>query len=135
MTMHDHRSQSQTESELLTKIHQGIPADLQSHFDDLIGKRRGRTISQAEYEELLRLTKKIEDLDARRVEYLAELARLRETTVPLLMKNLGLKTPPYASPRCDDRENAAASFRQGSKEALDGETHPGSELWARADAE
>ncbi len=92
--MHDHGSLSQTRSELLTKIRQGIPADLQRRFDDLIGKRRGRTISQAEYEELLRLTEQIEDLDARRVEYLAELARLRETTVPVLMKDLGLKTPP-----------------------------------------
>ncbi len=94
MTMHDHGSLSQTRFELLTKIRQGIPADLQRRFDDLIGKRRGRTISQAEYEELLRLTEQIEDLDARRVEYLAELARLRETTVPALMKDLDLKTPP-----------------------------------------
>ncbi len=87
---------SRTEFELLTKINKGIPADLQSRYDDLINKRRGRTISQAEYDELLRLTEQIEELDVRRLEYMAELARWRKTTVPALMKDLGIKTPSYA---------------------------------------
>ena len=87
---------SRTEFELLTKINKGIPADLQNRYDDLINKRRGLTISQVEYDELLRLTEQIEELDVRRVEYMAELARWRKTTVPALMKDLGIKTPPYA---------------------------------------
>ncbi len=87
---------SRTESDLLTKINQGVPADLQSRYDGLITKRRGGTISEDEYNELLRLTEEVEDLDARRVEYLAELARLRETTVPALMQDLGITTPRYA---------------------------------------
>ncbi len=94
--MHGHGSLSQTESEFLTKIHQGIPADLQSRYDGLIAKRRGGTISKDEYNELLRLAEEVEDLDARRVEYLAALARLRETTVPALMQDLGITTPRYA---------------------------------------
>ncbi len=87
---------SRTESDLLTKINRGVPADFQSRYDDLIAKRRERSISQAEYNELLELIEKVEKLDVRRVEYLAELARWRKTTVPALMKDLGIETPPYA---------------------------------------
>ncbi len=87
---------ARTESDLLMKINRGVSTDLQSRYDDLITKRRDRSISQVEYDELLRLTERIEELDARRVEHLAELARWRQTTVPALMKDLGIKTPPYA---------------------------------------
>ena len=87
---------SRAESDLLMKINQGVPADLQSRYDELISKRREAVISRDEYDELLRLTDKVEGLDAKRVEYLAELARLRKTTLPALMADLGIKPPPYA---------------------------------------
>ncbi len=87
---------SRSESELLTKINRGVPADLQSRYDDLVAKRRERKISEAEYDELLRLTEEVEELDVQRVEHLTELARLRKTTVPALMEDLGIKTPAYA---------------------------------------
>ncbi len=87
---------SHTESDLLTKINRGVPAELQSRYGALVAKRRAGGISQAEYDELLRLTEEVEDLDVQRVEYLAELARLRKMTVPALMKDLGIKTPAYA---------------------------------------
>ena len=86
---------SRTESELLTKINRGVPADLQSRYDELIGKRREATLSQPEYDELLRLTEQIESWDVNRVELLAELARSRKTTLPALMKDLGIKPPPH----------------------------------------
>lgn len=87
---------SRAESELLTKINLGLPAALQSRFDALVAKRREGRIAQDEYDELLQLTSQVEDSDAQRVEYLAELARLRKTTLPALMRDLGIKTPPYA---------------------------------------
>lgn len=87
---------SRTESELLAKINQGVPAHLQSRYDELIAKRRADTLSQTEYDELLRLTEQVEEFDVRRVEWLAQLARLRMTTLPALMEDLGIKPPPYA---------------------------------------
>jgi hypothetical protein len=84
---------SRTESELLTKINQAVPAELQGRYDQLIAKRREGALSKSEYDELLRLTEQVEELDAKRVEYLADLARLRETSLPELMKDLGIKTP------------------------------------------
>ncbi len=86
---------SRTESELLTKINRGVPAELQNRYDELIAKRREGNLAQAEYDELLRLTEQVEELDAKRVEYLADLARLRQTTLPDLMNDLGIKPPPH----------------------------------------
>ena len=87
---------SQAESELLAKINEGVPAGLQSRYDELIAKRRGATLTPGEHDELLRLTEQVEALDARRVEYLAELARSRKTTLRALMRDLGIQPPPYA---------------------------------------
>ena len=81
---------SRTESELLIQINQGVPAERQSRYDELICKRREAMLSQSEYDELLRLTGQVEAWDAKRVELLAELARFRKTTLPALMKDLGI---------------------------------------------
>jgi hypothetical protein len=87
---------SSSESELLAKINQGVPADLQSRYDALNAKRRAGTLSEAEHEELLRLVEQVEGLDTRRVEYLAELARLRKISLRALLKDLGIKPRQYA---------------------------------------
>jgi hypothetical protein len=84
------------ESELLLKINQGASPDVQKRYGELIAKRRAETLTPDEYNELLRLTEQTEALEARRVEYLAELARLRNTTLAALMKDLGIRKPAYA---------------------------------------
>lgn len=87
---------SRTESTLLKKINQGVPADLQARFDELVAKRQADTLADGEYDELLRLTEQVEALDAKRAGHLVELARLRRTSLPELMTELGIKPPPYA---------------------------------------
>jgi len=84
------------ESDLLLRINQGVPADLQRRYDELIAKRRAATLTQDEHSELLHLTDEIEQFDADRLECLAELARLRHTSLPVLMKELGIQHPAYA---------------------------------------
>jgi hypothetical protein len=84
------------ESDLLLKINEGMPPDLQTRYNELIAKRQAETLSPDEYEELLRLTQQVEMLEVRRVEYLAELARLRGTSLTELMQNLGIRPPTYA---------------------------------------
>jgi len=86
---------SQAESELLLKINQGVSADLQHRYNELIAKRQNRTLTPKEYEELLQLTDKVELLDAKRVEYLLELARIRNKPLMLLMEELGIHPPKY----------------------------------------
>jgi hypothetical protein len=84
------------ESELLLKINEGVPRDIQTRYNELIAKRQAETLTPDEYEELLKLTQEVEKLEVRRVEYLAELARLRGTSLTAVMENLGIRPPAYA---------------------------------------
>jgi len=86
----------QGEAELLLKINRGLPPAVQKRYDELVAKRRAESLTSDEYDELLRLTDQIENLEARRVEYLAELARLRQTSLTELMEDLGIRPPAYA---------------------------------------
>ena len=84
------------ESELLLRINQGLPLDVQKRFDELVAKRQAETLTQNEHQELLDLTDRIEKSDARRVEYMAKLANLRGISLPTLMKELDIRPPAYA---------------------------------------
>jgi hypothetical protein len=84
------------EAELLLRINQGVPPAVQRRYDQLIAKRRAESLMPDEHEELLQLTDQIENVEARRMEHLAELARLRQTSLPALLKTLGIRTPEYA---------------------------------------
>lgn len=85
----------QAEAELLLKINQGIPSDTQKYYEELIGKRDAETLTSEEHIELLNLTQQIEKLQAKRIEYLSELARLRVISLTALMENLGSQTQMY----------------------------------------
>lgn len=82
-----------TEAELLQKINLGIEEQEWARFHVLVGLRKSGHINEAAQQELTALTNKIESANADRAPYLAALARLRNTTLPQLMEDLGL-TPP-----------------------------------------
>lgn len=87
---------SHNESNLRININKGIPDKIQNRFYELILKRDDETLTNDEYKELLRLTDEIENFDAKRVEYLSKLAKLRKTTVSKLMDDLDIKRAGYA---------------------------------------
>lgn len=86
-------SLSAAESELLLKINQGIPADLQHRFNELVAKRQALTLTEAEHIELIQLSDRIEQLDAERIEQLATLAKLRQRSLREMMQDLGIQSP------------------------------------------
>ncbi|HEY0603342.1 MAG TPA: 50S ribosomal protein L9 [Herpetosiphonaceae bacterium] len=83
------------EVELLQKINQGLPSELGQRYSALIEKRDAEDLTSDEHEELLDLTDQVEQLEAQRVEYLVELARLRNTTVTELIQELGIRPSVY----------------------------------------
>ena len=87
---------SQAESELLLTINQGIPSATQQRLDALIAKRQAHTLTVGEHQELTRITEQIEQRDAERLQYLIELAALRQITLDALMQQLGLQPAPHA---------------------------------------
>lgn len=84
---------SEREAELLREIYRAKPQGFQERFDELNARRRAFTLTPEEHEELLRLVEESEAFTVRRTEALAELAQLRQVSVPVLMKQLGIKAP------------------------------------------
>jgi LAS superfamily LD-carboxypeptidase LdcB len=83
------------ESELLLKINQKLPYDIQTAYDNLIAKRQAEALSSEEYQELLLLTEKVEQFEAKRIEAMTELAGLRQNSLTQLMNELDIKSPSY----------------------------------------
>ncbi len=86
---------SQAEAQSIMKINQGLPAEVQKRYDELVDKRRDESLSSEEYDELLHLTNQIENLEVRRMQYLSELARYRKVSLTELMEDLGIQPPVY----------------------------------------
>jgi hypothetical protein len=84
---------SAKETELLRQINQGPPAELQRRFDLLRKKRLRTKLSRAEQQEMLALTQQFEQVDVARLQWLAQLAELRQVSLPALMQQLGLEPP------------------------------------------
>ncbi|OLT61856.1 STAS/SEC14 domain-containing protein [Moorena bouillonii] len=84
---------SSDQARLLITINQGIPADIQNRYDELIEKRRMEMLTPDQYRELLALSDQVETIEAKRVEAMAELARLRQISLSTLMADLDIHFP------------------------------------------
>ena len=87
---------SAREAELLQEIYREKRPGFQGRFDELNARRRDFTLTPEEHSELLLLNDESEAFTLRRLQALAELAQLRNTTLDALMRQLGLKAPPVA---------------------------------------
>ena len=81
------------ESSLLARINEGPPPDLGERLSLLRARREDGSITGDEYDELTCLTDQAEELHAGRMGALAELARLRGTSLTALMERLGIRLP------------------------------------------
>src|SRR5260370_29937360 len=81
------------ETDLLRQINQGLPPDLQKKWGQLVRKRDDRKLSPKEYRELIRLSDKIEELQANRVKSMVQLARIRKKSLDELIRQLGIQPP------------------------------------------
>lgn len=89
-------SLSQAEADLLLKINQGVvPERILQRCKELTAKVHNESISQIEHDELMELVDEIEQLNAQRLDYLAQLARLRQATLSELMKTLEITPLSY----------------------------------------
>lgn len=79
------------ETDLLRRINDGLPEKDASRFHALMGKRRAGSLTPEEHLELLQLTDAAEAIQARRIQDLVELARLRGTSLSALMEELELQ--------------------------------------------
>jgi hypothetical protein len=78
------------EVRLLEKINEGLSAETWHRYRELKAKRDAATLTAEEHAELIALSDTIEGWNVRRLEFVAELARLRGTPFPELVRQLGL---------------------------------------------
>jgi hypothetical protein len=86
---------SAAESALLPRVNQGLPAALRERLACLRAKREDESITDADYEELTRLTDRAEELHADRMAALVELAKCRGMSLAALMDQLGIHFPEH----------------------------------------
>ncbi len=87
---------STEEFDLLLKINTPLPEAAWKRYSKLQAGLRADKLTKAEYAELLQLIDVVEIDNAQRIGHLAELARLRGTTLDVLMKSLGIGPRPHA---------------------------------------
>lgn len=85
------------EAELLQQINQGLPAEQQMRYEQLIEKRLAETLTPVEHQELTQLNQIVEQLNVARLKNLIRLAQLRQITLPQLLSDLGISEPTYVA--------------------------------------
>jgi hypothetical protein len=81
------------ETLLLERINVAIPIDLHQEYLALVAKRDDETIAEAEYDRMLELGDRIDDLAAKRAHSLVQLATIRQVSLMQLMDELGIQGP------------------------------------------
>lgn len=87
-------SSADLEADLLQKINQGLPADVQQRYDTLRAKLQNEMITEAEHQELLTLVDVVEQTDTERLNHLIALSQLRQVSLDDLLKQLEIRQPP-----------------------------------------
>jgi hypothetical protein len=81
------------EVKLLEKINEGLSSESWRRYHELKAKRDAATLTPEDPAELITLSDAIEAWNVRRLEFVAELARLRGVPFPDLVRQLGLVPP------------------------------------------
>jgi hypothetical protein len=76
------------ELELLQKINQPLPEEIQRKYNDLSAKMRSQTITPEEHQDLLKLIDIVEKADGDRLQNLIQLSQLRNISLAELMEQL-----------------------------------------------
>ena len=82
---------SPDEADLLQAINQGPSQLTWQRYRELLEKRDAETLEANEQAELIAISDRIEEANARRLECLVKLARLRQVSLEQLMEDLGIR--------------------------------------------
>lgn len=79
------------ETELLQRVNASLSTIEWQRYQTLLAKRQAETLTADEQAELINLSDQMETANANRMQALAQLAHLRQTTLSALITQLGLK--------------------------------------------
>jgi hypothetical protein len=78
------------ESDILQEINLGVSADTWSRYHTLIGKRQDETLTDAEQQQLIEISDRLEVANVCRMKALIELSDLRGQSLSTVMQELGI---------------------------------------------
>ena len=83
---------SPAEADLLHKINTIYSAEKRRRYNELYEKFKQEKLTAKEHQELMKLSNEFELLNAKRLEYLGELAEIRGQSLKAVIKDLGMKS-------------------------------------------
>lgn len=101
-------SSSLNENDLIHKINTVFSADDRQRYNELYAKFQKENITEKEKKELLELSDKFEILNAKRLEYIGELAAIRNESFQKTINDLGIKSNKQnkSRPKAKDYEDS-----------------------------
>jgi len=76
---------------IIYQIYTLIPQDKKARYDELVPKLEAEELSTDERQEFMELNEEMENFSVERLKLLIELAKIRKTSVPTVMLQLGLQ--------------------------------------------
>jgi hypothetical protein len=86
---------SSEESKLLRQVNEWLPSETWGEYKKLQEKFLAETLSETEHQRLIEIYDQIEKINAKRIGFIAELARLRQVSLEEMMRQLGIPIPGY----------------------------------------
>ncbi len=83
---------SSQEVDLIHKINTIYSAEKRRRYNELYEKFKQEKLTAKEHQELMKLSNEFELLNAKRLEYLGELAEIRGQSLKAVIKDLGMKS-------------------------------------------
>ncbi|MDZ7960350.1 MAG: STAS/SEC14 domain-containing protein [Aulosira sp. DedQUE10] len=84
------KNKLEAEAKFSININRGIPLDIKKYYDELMAKAEFANLTSYEYGELLGLAEQIEQLQAKYLQDLAELASLRQISLSRFIGTLNV---------------------------------------------
>lgn len=84
---------SAKESVILRQVNEWMPSETWQKYQELREKLWAETLTEAEHQLLIEISHQIEIINAQRIRFIAELARLRRVSLEEMMSQLGINLP------------------------------------------
>ncbi len=86
---------SSEESKLLRQVNEWLPSETWCEYQELREKFRAESLTEMEHQRLTEIYDQIEAINAQRIGFIGELARLRQLSLKEMMNQLGIASPGY----------------------------------------
>jgi len=90
-------NQLRQEIELLQKINEPIPSEIQEEYNILMQKRQAGNLTETEHERLIELADELEKIRNQQLRYLIQYAQLKNKSLDEVLEELNIKSNTYVA--------------------------------------